>query len=90
MESNIERALRVLSLDDSVDKFRNRLREELSESLRHPINDFNSTMALLSVIRNMERLADHATNIAEEVIFFLTGSDVRHNKDFRTKQGGTT
>jgi phosphate transport system protein len=89
MESNIERALRVLSLDDSVDKFRNRLREELSETLRHPINDFNSTMALLSVIRNMERLADHATNIAEEVIFFLTGSDVRHNKDFRTKQGGT-
>lgn len=88
MESDIERAQRVLSLDDSVDKFRNRLREELSESLQHPVSDFDSTMSLLSVIRNMERLADHATNIAEEVIFFLTGSDIRHNRDYRTKQGG--
>lgn len=86
MESDIERALRVLSLDDSVDKFRNRLSEELRENLQHPVSDFKSTMALLSVIRNMERLADHATNIAEEVIFFLTGSDVRHDPEYRLKQ----
>ena len=88
MESDMERAKRVLSLDDSVDQFRNRLRRELNEDLRQPVNDFESTMSLLSVIRNMERLADHSTNICEEVIFFLTGSDVRHDKNYRIKTGG--
>jgi phosphate transport system protein len=88
MESDISSANRVLSLDDSVDQFRNRLSEELREHLQHPVGDFQSTMALLSVIRNLERLADHATNIAEEVIFFLTGSDIRHRNDLELKLGG--
>lgn len=88
MESDISSASRVLSLDDSVDQFRNRLSEELRENLQNPVGDFQSTMALLSVIRNLERLADHATNIAEEVIFFLTGSDIRHRNDLEFKQGG--
>jgi phosphate transport system protein len=43
-------------------------------------------MALLSVVRNLERLADHATNIAEEVIFFLTGSDIRHSRSVVTDE----
>ncbi|MBY0384436.1 phosphate signaling complex protein PhoU [bacterium] len=88
MESDFSSAHRVLSLDDSVDQFRNRLSEELREHLQNPVGDFQSTMALLSVIRNLERLADHATNIAEEVIFFLTGSDIRHRYDLEFKQGG--
>ena len=80
MENDLERAQKVLAVDDSVDRFRNRLSEELREHLQQPVGDFQSTMALLSVVRNLERLADHATNIAEEVIFFLTGSDVRHSR----------
>jgi phosphate transport system protein len=80
MENDITRAQRVLSLDDSVDLFRNRLREELRDTLKLPVHDLTSTMALLSVIRNLERLADHATNISEEVVFYLTGLDIRHNR----------
>lgn len=83
MESDLSRSQRVLQLDDSVDRLRNELSEELQEHLQLPVGDFQSTLALLSVIRNLERLADHATNIAEEIIFFLTGSDVRHDRNYR-------
>jgi phosphate transport system protein len=38
---------------------------------------------LLSVIRNLERVADHATNIAEDVIFYVKGIDVRHHAEVR-------
>lgn len=78
MDKDLEKARNVLTLDDTVDDFRNRMSEELKFSLKEPINDIQSIMSLLSVVRNLERLADHSTNIAEEVIFYLTGSDVRH------------
>jgi len=50
----------------------------LISGLSEPMVDRSSSMALLNVVRNFERLADHVTNIAEEVIFYLTGSDIRH------------
>jgi phosphate transport system protein len=45
------------------------------------ISDPHSTRAALNVLliaRNLERIADHATNIAEDVIFWVRGADVRH------------
>jgi len=79
MDKNLEKAQAVLQIDDAVDDFRNKISEELRESLKIPMADFKATMGLLSVVRNLERLADHATNISEEIIFYLTGFDVRHN-----------
>jgi phosphate transport system protein len=38
---------------------------------------------LLSVIRNLERIADHSTNIAEDVLFLVKGVDVRHRNEQR-------
>lgn len=78
MDKDLAKAQNVLQLDDAVDEFRNKMSEELRESLKGPLSDMTSTMSLLSVVRNLERLADHATNISEEVIFYLTGFDVRH------------
>jgi phosphate transport system protein len=78
MDRDLLKAQTVLSIDDAVDAFRNKMSEELREALKSPIADIETTMSLLAIIRNLERLADHATNIAEEVIFYLTGFDVRH------------
>ena len=69
MDKDLEKANALLKLDDAVDEFRNRISKQLVASLSEPMVDRNSSMALLSVVRNLERLADHVTNIAEEVIF---------------------
>jgi phosphate transport system protein len=78
MDKDLEKANELLKLDDAVDEFRNRISKQLVDSLSEPMVDRVSAMALLNVVRNLERLADHVTNIAEEVIFYLTGSDIRH------------
>lgn len=78
MDKDLEKANSLLTLDDTVDEFRNRISKQLVASLSEPMVDRASSMALLNVVRNLERLADHVTNIAEEVIFYLTGSDIRH------------
>lgn len=78
MDKDLEKANSLLKLDDSVDEFRNRISRQLISGLSEPMVDRASSMALLNVVRNFERLADHVTNVAEEVIFYLTGSDIRH------------
>lgn len=78
MDNDLEKANSLLKLDDAVDEFRNRISKLLIASLSEPMVDRVSSLALLNVVRNLERLADHVTNIAEEVIFYLTGSDIRH------------
>lgn len=80
MDKNVQQAKDVLTLDDTVDEFRNQMREQLKVHLKSGGPEVEMSMALLSVVRNLERLADHATNIAEEIIFYLTGFDVRHEE----------
>jgi phosphate transport system protein len=49
-------------------------------------HNIRQAVDLLSVIRNLERIADHATNIAEDVLFLTKGIDVRHHAE--TREGG--
>ncbi len=78
MDNDLEKANSLIKLDDVVDEFRNKISRQLISGLSEPMVDRVSSLALLNVVRNLERLADHVTNIAEEVIFYLTGSDIRH------------
>ena len=77
-QKNVALAEEVLELDDTVDDYR----DQLSQQLRSHIKDLpvatDSCLELFKIVRNLERLGDHATNIAEEVIFSLTGKDIRH------------
>lgn len=79
IEADAEMARSVLSMDDAVDKLNEMAYYALSNLMRdEPVNAPQALNALM-ISRSLERVADHATNIAEDVIFWVRGADVRHH-----------
>lgn len=78
VKQDLTLAQRVLERDDVVDRFKNTIFQELTSYMRIHPQDIEVCLNLILIARNLERLADHATNIAEDVIFVRTGRDVRH------------
>lgn len=68
----------ILVMDDEVDERKNRVFRELCEHMKTNPQDVDASLDLILIARNFERLGDHATNIAEDVIFAYTGADIRH------------
>lgn len=80
VEANALRAEHVLAKDDAVDASYGRVLEEMTEYMtRHP-EAVPAAVRVIKVAKYIERIADHATNIAEEVIFMVRGEDVRHKR----------
>jgi phosphate transport system protein len=73
----------VLSSDDAVDSLRNASFHELISFMEQDPRNIRQSIDLLSIVRNLERIADHATNIAEDVLFLTKGIDVRHHAEVR-------
>ncbi len=74
-------AQRVLDTDDKVDDFKDQIFFQLLGNMMTEPVVIPSALALILVARNLERVADHATNIAEEVIYAVQGRDVRHRRE---------
>ena len=75
---DVDLAASVLNLDDQVDRLRDQIfRELLSYMVENPTVIFPA-FELILVAKNLERVGDHATNIAEDVIYMIAGRDVRH------------
>lgn len=69
----------VLKADDEVDaRYKQLFRELLTYMIEDP-RTVSRCLHLLLITRNLERIADHATNIAEDVIYYVEGRDVRHH-----------
>ena len=69
----------VLERDDSLDSFRDQVYRRLVELMsKHP-NVLTSALELMLIARHLERIGDHATNVAEDVIFMVSARDVRHH-----------
>jgi len=81
-----ELARSVLASDDAVDDLRSANFHELISFMEQDPRNIRQSVDLLSVVRNLERIADHATNIAEDVLFLVKGIDVRHHAE--TREGG--
>jgi phosphate transport system protein len=75
---NLEMAQDVLSRDDAVDAFKNQIFRELLTYMMSDPQSIERALNLILIARNLERIGDHATNIAEDVIFAITGDDIRH------------
>jgi len=71
-------ATRVTESDDEVDALYRQLFRELLTFMMEDPKTTTRALHLLLVARNLERVADHATNIAEDVIYYVEGRDVRH------------
>ena len=79
-----ELARSVLASDDAVDNMRTASYHELISFMENNPQQISQALYLLSVVRNLERIADHATNIAEDVLFLVKAIDVRHHNEERT------
>jgi phosphate transport system protein len=79
-----ELARSVLASDDAVDNMRTASYHELISFMEKNPEHIPQALYLLSVVRNLERIADHATNVAEDVLFLIKGIDVRHHNEERT------
>lgn len=73
-----ERAKKVLSMDDQVDAFKKKINNQSIELMKTDTAHLQDHLDFILIARNLERLGDHATNIAEDVIFASSGKDVRH------------
>ena len=71
-------AREVLLRDDQVDALKNKIFKEVLEHIKATPAEIEQGLSLILIARNLERIGDHATNIAEDVIFAASGEDVRH------------
>lgn len=77
---NVVLAGEVLESDDLVDHYRDEIFERLLDGMRQSPCDVAQNLQLVLASRYLERLADHATNIAEDIIFWVRGLDVCHGR----------
>ncbi|HYH44805.1 MAG TPA: phosphate signaling complex protein PhoU, partial [Thermoanaerobaculia bacterium] len=72
-------AAEVLQSDDEVDALYKKLFQELQGYMVEDASTVSRALHLLLIARNLERIGDYATNIAEDVIYYVDGRDVRHS-----------
>lgn len=71
-------AEKVLMMDDEVDTLKRKVQKDMIETLKSDAQNAEKYLSLILIARNLERFGDHATNIAEDVIYTEAGQDIRH------------
>lgn len=80
IEADADIARNVLTMDDAVDAMNRTAYKSLTKVMEEQSHIAPQALNALMISRALERVADHATNIAEDVIFWVQGDDVRHRK----------
>jgi phosphate transport system protein len=80
---DIDTAFRVITLDDDVDDIQSSAYSQIKQAMREHPEEMTYLINLYLISRHLERVADHATNIAEEVVYLIEGEIVRH-EDFNS------
>ena len=81
IRKDVSIAERVLTEEDKVDAFRDQVFRELLTYMMADPATIPRALSLILISRNLERVGDHATNIAEEVIYWIQGRDIRHHHE---------
>ena len=84
IEGDADLARSILTMDDAVDAMNRAAYKALTKVMEEQSHLAPQALNALMISRALERVADHATNIAEDVIFWVQGADVRHHKSLKT------
>ncbi len=80
VNQDVDLAYKVCLDDDDVDRMNHMIYDEVKEAIKKQPDRVATLLNLLLIARHLERIADHATNIAEEVIYMIEGEIPRHRK----------
>jgi phosphate transport system protein len=86
VHADVARAQQVIDRDGVVDALSTRIFDDVVDRMRADPTTVYRATRIQSISKYIERIADHGTNIAEQVIFVLTGADIRHRP--RSRHGG--
>ena len=78
LEGDAQLANSVREMDDEIDRMNRRAHDDLLKLIAEQPGCTQQAMRAILVAKNLERIADHAANIATDVIFWIRGADVRH------------
>ena len=81
VNQDVDLAYQVCLDDDDVDRMNHTIYDEVKDAIKKQPDRVAYLLNLLLIGRHLERIADHATNIAEEVIYMIEGKIFRHRKD---------
>jgi len=81
VKRDVDLARTVLARDEEEDKLKSEAFNELMQLMQSDASTIQRALGLILIARNLERIADHATNIAEDVIFMTLGKDIRHHAE---------
>ncbi len=73
-----DQAQQVMRMDDEVDRYNNEIIQEIVQAMHKSPELIEAGLSMFSATRHLERIADHATNIAEDVVYLVEGEIVRH------------
>lgn len=79
VKRDVELARSVVEKDSEEDRLKSEAFNELLQLMQSDSSAINRALSLILISRNLERIADHATNVAEDVIFMVLGKDIRHH-----------
>jgi phosphate transport system protein len=81
IEGDVDLALKVRESDDHVDRLHRQTCRQIEDAIRKSPKQVGRLLQLLSVARQLERIADHAVNIAEDVVYMERGEVLRHRNE---------
>ena len=81
VNQDVNLAKQVCRMDDDVDRLNNGIIEEIVALMKASTDHIEPGLSLFSAVRHLERIADHATNIAEDVVYLVEGRIIRHHPE---------